>query len=251
VIRDRIIEVANAIRSARYPDADAVLAAGSILRGEGTASSDLDLVVVYARLPSAYRESFRFEGYPVEAFVHDPETLTYFSLEVDRPAGVPVLAQMIAEGVEIPSPNDLSCALKKQAAGVIVAGPPALDAETEQRLRYAVTDMLDDLRSPRSRAELIGTAAQLYGHLADYHLRRLGLWSARGKAIPRTLHRVDPDLCARYGRSFDRLFEQSDPSEVIQLAEELLEAAGGLLFDGYRADAPPTWRQTPLDSRLE
>ena len=26
-------------------------------------------------------------------------------------------------------------------------------------------------------------------------------------------------------------------------AEELLQADGGLLFDGYRLDAPPEWRQ--------
>jgi len=73
-VDNRIIGVANAIRSDRYPDAVAVFAAGSIVRGEGTASSDLDLVVVHASLPCAYRESFRFDGYPVEAFVHDDLT---------------------------------------------------------------------------------------------------------------------------------------------------------------------------------
>ena len=33
------------------------------------------------------------------------------------------------------------------------------------------------------------------------------------------------------------------PDAVIALAEELLQADGGLLFDGYRLDAPPEWRQ--------
>lgn len=54
-------------------------------------------------LPCAYRESFTFGGYPVEAFVHDPATLEYFFLEVDRPSGVPALAQMVVEGIEIPA----------------------------------------------------------------------------------------------------------------------------------------------------
>ncbi len=70
-----ILRVAGLVRDRRYADAAAVFAAGSIVRGEGTAFSDLDLVVVYPRLPCAYRKSFRCEGYPVEAFVHDPETL--------------------------------------------------------------------------------------------------------------------------------------------------------------------------------
>jgi predicted nucleotidyltransferase len=77
-----ITDVVNRIRSERYGDADVVFLAGSIVRGEGSLFSDLDLVVVYTRLACAYRESFRFAGYPVEAFVHDPETLEYFFMEV-------------------------------------------------------------------------------------------------------------------------------------------------------------------------
>ena len=179
----------------------------------------------------------------MEAFVHDPETLEYFFLEMDRPSGVPALPQMVVEGIEIPAPNDVSLALKQRAAAVIAAGPPALDAETEQRWRYAVTDLLDDLRDARSDDERVGTGARLYEQLADYHLRRQGLWSAKGKAIPRTLQRADPDLCARYCRSFDNMFKLGDAQAVIRLAEDLLQAGGGLLFEGYRADAPPTWRK--------
>jgi predicted nucleotidyltransferase len=62
---ERIIDVANAIRAERYEDAAAVFAAGSIVRGHGTPFSDLDLVVVYAQLPCAYRESFRSGGYTI------------------------------------------------------------------------------------------------------------------------------------------------------------------------------------------
>jgi predicted nucleotidyltransferase len=242
---ERIIDVANAIRSDRYRDAAAIFAAGSIIRGEGTPSSDLDLVVVYAGLPAAYRESFRFEGYPVEAFVHDPETLEYFFVEVDRPSGVPALPQMVLEGIEIPEPTAVSRALKQRAAAIIEAGPPALDTDTEQRMRYFISDLLDDLRTPRSRDELIGTGARLYEQLADYHLRRRLLWSAKGKAIPRVLRQADPALCARYGDAFAVLFSQGDPQPVIHLAEDLLREAGGLLFEGYRADAPTAWRRRP------
>ena len=61
---ERIIDVANAIRADRYKDAVAIFAAGSIIRGEGTPFSDLDLVVVYAQLPCACRESFVRAGFP-------------------------------------------------------------------------------------------------------------------------------------------------------------------------------------------
>lgn len=240
-----IIDLANAIHADRYTDAVAVFAAGSIVRGEGTAFSDLDLVVIYAHLPCAYRESFRCGGYPVEAFVHDPETLEYFFLEVDRPSGVPTLPQMVVEGIEIPGPSEMSHALKRRAAAVIAAGPPPLDTAGERRMRYFVSDLLDDLRAPRSHEEVIGAGARLYEQLADYHLRRRGLWSAKGKAIPRTLRRADPALGAAYCSAFAELFGRGDPQAVIRLAEDLLRESGGPLFDGFRADAPPAWRRGP------
>jgi len=246
----RVVDLANAIRCERYPDAGAVLAAGSIVRGEGTAYSDLDLVVIHARLDCAYRESFTRDGCPVEAFVHDPETLEYFFFEVDRPTGIPSLPHMVMEGVEIPAPNELTRAMKQMAASLMAAGPPALDEESERRARYGVTDLVDDLRDARSHDERIGTGSRLFEQLADYHLRRLGLWSARGKALPRALRRVDPGLCERYCRSFDSLFKSGDAGEVIRLAEDLLRPAGGLLFEGYRSDAPPGWRTSEHDTTL-
>jgi len=75
----------------RYGDAAVVFLAGSIMRGEDTDTSDLDLVVVNERIDAAFRESFRYAGWPVEAFVHDPEALRFFFLHVDRPAGCPHL----------------------------------------------------------------------------------------------------------------------------------------------------------------
>ena len=80
-MQDELITVTSEIRAERYPRSDVIFLAGSLVRGGGTATSDLDLVVVFERLPSAYRESFQFRQWPVEAFVHDPETLRYFSSE--------------------------------------------------------------------------------------------------------------------------------------------------------------------------
>jgi predicted nucleotidyltransferase len=241
-MNEQIMATAEAIRAERYAQCCAFFVAGSLIRNEGTAYSDLDLVVVYPRLKCAYRESFQFGGYPVEAFVHDPETLEYFFVEVDRPSGVPALPQMVAEGLEVPEPSDLSRALKQRATAIIEMGPPLLDAEGEQRLRYAVTDVLDDLRGARSYEELMGTGSQLYEALANYYFRSMGLWSARGKAIPRGLVRADSTLCAAYCRSFESLFRNGDTRQVIDLAEDMLRARGGPLFDGYKSDAPEAWR---------
>lgn len=241
---DEVIDTARLIRDQRYPQTAAAYASGSYIRGEATPYSDIDLVVVYASLPNAYRESFTFNNFPVEAFVHDPETLRYFILEVDRPSGTPMLAQMIVEGIEIPGPNALSRSLKEFAAADIAAGPPPLSPDDRRGYRYAITDLIDDLRQPRSEAELMATGTRLYGSLANYYLRMNDFWSAAGKSIPRVLRRANEELSARFISSFQALFQKGEIGSVLTLAAEILEPDGGFLFDGYRLDAPPGWRKS-------
>ncbi len=242
-LRSRLTKVAKEILKSRYPDAIVIFLAGSIVRGEGTRYSDLDLVVIFDQLPTAYRESFYFQGFPVEAFVHDPETLNYFFFELDRPSGIPSLAQMILEGIELPEPSGLSQRLKRLAASVIEMGPPDLSEEDVRKLRYNITSLVDDVREPRSKDELLASGAELYEALADYYFRTNNLWSAKGKAIPRILKQANDDLCSRYCNSFEELFSDGQPEKVIALVEELLAANGGFLFDGHRLDAPKDHRR--------
>lgn len=242
-MRQRVLDIAETVRGSRYPGAAVVMAAGSLVRGVGTAYSDLDLVVIFEHLEGAYRESFREADLPVEAFVHDPETVHYFLMDVDRPSGIPSLAQMILDGVELPAATPLSRSVKDLARIVMAAGPPRLGADDVRRLRYAITDIVDDLRAPRSEHELTATAADLYSALANYYLRTKGLWSAKGKAIPSVLDLADHGLAARFSAAFGSLFRGAGTTEVVTLAEEILAPAGGFLFEGFRLDAPPAWRR--------
>ncbi len=250
VTRDDAVEAAKEIGRDRYPGASVMFAAGSIVRGEGTPHSDLDLVVVFASLAAAYRESFLYDRLPVEAFVHDPATLRYFFADVDGRSGVPSLPAMVHEGIEIPYPTQLSAALKASAASILSGGPQALTESDERRLRYGVSDLIDDIRSPATADELMATGARLYEELANYHLRANRLWSGARKGIPRALARADAVLASRYTRAFADLFERHDPSAVLALAEELVRPAGGFLFAGYRLDAPPEWRRSREGSRI-
>jgi hypothetical protein len=240
---DSVIAAATHVARERYPGALAVFAAGSLVRGEGTAHSDLDLVVVFRQLPNAYRESFFFGQLPVEAFVHDLETLNFFFFEIDRPSGFPMLPEMVAEGVEIPEPTADSQSLKRLASSVIAMGPPALSDAARARWRYEITDTLDDLRAPRSRDELVAAGSQLYQALADFYFRTNGRWSAKGKSIPRKLASTNRELADRYHLAFRKLFESGNVAPVVALADELLQDAGGPLFDGYKLQAPPEWRK--------
>jgi hypothetical protein len=158
----------------------------------------------------------------IYALVHDPETLNYFLFEVDRPAGIPALAQMILEGVEVPKPSDLSRSLKQLATSVMQLGPLRLSEEDIRKLRYDITSLADDIRQPRSRNELVAAATELYEALANYYLRTNGRWSAKGKSIPRILRQADADLWLRFARCFDELFAHGRPETVVALVEEIL-----------------------------
>ncbi|MEM9804851.1 MAG: nucleotidyltransferase domain-containing protein [Cyanobacteria bacterium P01_D01_bin.56] len=243
-MRDELIAIATKIQQDHYPNADVIFLAGSVIRGEGTATSDLDLVVVFQQLPAAYRESFRFEGWPVEAFVHDPETLRYFFFEADKPTGVPSLPAMVSEGIEIPQPSQLSRELKQLADDVLAAGPPVWDQDAMDRSRYTLTELIDDIRAPRSRAELIATGTQLYDAVADHYLRSRNLWSAKGKTIPRRLQHVSPQFADQFEESFADLFINGETDKLIGLVENMLAPDGGWLFEGYKLVAPVSWRKT-------
>lgn len=234
--------VANEIWQQRYLDAKALFLCGSVIRGEETRFSDLDIVVVFEKLDYAWRESFCHKDWPVEVFVHDFQTLKYFFYEMDAKSGCPSLPQMVAEGIAIPEATECSESLKQLARKVLDAGPPFLTADERDRKRYGITDLVDDIREPRSSAELMASGAKLFEQLADYYFRSKNLWSATGKTIIRRFHAVDPELGKRYEHAFRELFAEANPAPCIALSEEILRDSGGPLFDGYRLDAPASWK---------
>jgi len=240
---DSLIGVTREIHRDRYITANVILLAGSHVRGTATRYSDLDLVVIFDQLPNAYRESFYASGFPVEAFVHDPETLYFFLTESDRPTGMASLAQMIIEGIEVPGSSVLSTEMKALASMAYGQGPPRLTAHQIDDIRYRITGLIDDIRDPRSHAELLATGTELYNEVANFRLRTSGEWGAKGKSIPWRLSESDPDFAQRYVSAFETLFTLKRPADAIRLAEEIIEPFGGLHFDGYRREASPAARK--------
>lgn len=216
--------------------------AGSVVRGDATAYSDLDLVVVFERVENAQRRSFTFEGWPVEAFIHDPQTLEYFFREVDRPSGVPSLPNMVSESIEIPGDTKCGSLLKDLASRILEEGPIPWGQRERENSRYAISDMVEDIREPRNSAELRIVVSTLYSAIADHFLRSQNQWSAKGKSIPRRLMSVDAEFHKRFAEAFDVAFTSEDTTAVIRLCEHVLEPDGGFLFQGYTRDAPKEWR---------
>ncbi len=217
--------------------------AGSVVNGEGTFYSDLDIVVIYGKLDQAYRESFIFDEWPIEAFVHDPETLKYFFEEVDAKSGAPSLMNMVLYSEPIPEASMLVDELRQLAQEVLLKGPPAWDKDLIDRARYELTDLLDDLREPRDSAEKMATLCALYPKVANFYLRSSAKWSGSNKGIIRQLKSEYPEFFKDFDRRFQSAFRDSSTSGIIVLVESILAPFGGLLFDGYKLDAPKDWRK--------
>lgn len=238
---NEILKLADEALASRYPDADSAFVAGSFMRGEGSATSDIDLVVLHSSLAQAYRESFIFQGIPVETFVHDPETLSWF-LEQDRKDGRPALTGMLIEGVLIGPRQDTGRDFKKRASQMFAEGPPSLDTNAIERLRYAITDKLDDLEIDRTAAERIAIGAALYPLLVELALRGSGRWNGSGKWHARLLNQMDVSVARQVETAFLNLYDGSDTQAVLRLADKVLKQHGGRLFAGYHSDAPADWR---------
>ncbi len=82
----------------RYVEAKAVFRVGSVAANHGTNASDLDLVILYERVPKAYREAFVYDGWPIDAFIHDLNTLRYFCDKLEASDGKLALINMIPTG---------------------------------------------------------------------------------------------------------------------------------------------------------
>lgn len=235
------LTIAKAIVESRYGGAAFAYVAGSIMRGQGTYLSDIDLVVVFDRLEAARRESFVVEGIPVEAFVHDPATLAWF-VEDDVARGRPSILNMIAEGVVIGRDQDRAEPSRAAVSARLADGPLPLSATALNALRYQITDAVDDLRGKRSASEVMAIGVMLHPKLVELALRGRGHWNGTGKWAPRLLAKMDEGVSDRFNTAFHVLFAKGDVGPVIALAEAELAPHGGWLFDGDRREAPATWR---------
>ncbi len=235
-------ETAIKIYQDKFPRAKVLLLAGSVIRGEATEHSDLDIVVVFEHLKSAYRESFIFEGWPVEVFVHDQNTLKYFFEKIDGPSGVPSLPNMVLEGQEISNQPDFTNALKLMAKDFLEAGPPAWTKDDMDRNRYLITDLCDDLRSPRSYQEMVGTLGQLQEHLTHFYFRSQRKWTGKGKTMAKRWNQDNPTLANEFFDALAAAYKTEESSRIINFSEKILTPFGGWGFSGHRMEAPEKWR---------
>ncbi len=235
----------------RYPDPKAIFWAGSVSVNQGTSASDLDLVIVFEEVAHAYREAFIYDGWPIDAFIHDLDTLRYFCGKLEASDGKPALINMILQGQEILGQNSVSIEAKAIAGSALAKGPDALNQVQVDKERFLITDILDDIKSPKNKEEQIISAVHLFEPMLQFYFRATRKWTASGKSLIRLLKQENPELAEEWTTAFEGLVETGDAMAVETVVTKILEPHGGFLWAGFRSDAPADWKECDENQILD
>ncbi|GEN54964.1 nucleotidyltransferase domain-containing protein [Halobacillus faecis] len=227
----KALEAAKVVVRERFLECDAALLAGSVVRGEETSTSDLDIVIFDSKVASSFRESFYAGEWPVEVFVHHWSSYREF-FESDCERGQPSMPRMVAEG-QILKWDDRLEIVKNEAVDLLKEGPAPWSEETLLLKRYFLTDALDDFVGCTDRGEALFIASKLAEQTSEFHLRMSGQWSGASKWMARSLRSYDATFAERLIQCFDHFYKYGEKEGVVELVDEVLHPYGGRLFEGF------------------
>ena len=214
-----------------FPRSQAAVLAGSVVRGEETPTSDLDIVIFDKDIEAAYRETHIEYGWPIEVFVHSLTSYqAYFRSDAERAR--PSLPLMVAEGIVLKDSGILST-IKNEAAVLLNEGPASWSEKTVTLKRYMLTDALGDLIGTQNEAEALFIANTLAESLHEFVLRTNRQWIGHSKWIVRALKQFDEDFANRFVEAFDVFYKSGNREGIIRITDEVLAPFGGRLLEGY------------------
>ena len=213
---------------------------GSIVRGNATATSDLDITVLLPGPPAPYRDSIMFGGWPVELFVHTERrsrtTARRIKIVASRRSCDWSASRSSCSTPTAPAP------LQQECAAEVAAGPrPLLTGE------LACAGTGSPTCSPTSRAstdhgELAAISARC-GRTRPAAAHRTGHWTGTGKGLRRELRRTTRRRRRRTEPTSSTGCAPSiagDPGPLISVCDRVLDRFGGRHFDGHRLGGETT-----------
>jgi predicted nucleotidyltransferase len=214
-----------------FPAATVAVVAGSTARGTRTATSDIDLLLVgpaemFGDDKDSVAATYEFEGEIIEVFAYTLEGFERWAR-----AGVrehrPVIVDMLQAGVPVRSEAPYQH-LRVRWEPIMRLGP-APDAHELDLLRYAVTDLLDDLADATDPLEARLIASALFEKTSVLLLLAHHRWIGTGKYLARRLREWD----AGRAEKLSAPFIHSDWSLFMDAVVAELDQLGGRLQAGF------------------
>ncbi|WP_217183570.1 nucleotidyltransferase domain-containing protein [Streptomyces sp. AC495_CC817] len=222
--------VAERFIAERFPRATIAVIAGSTARGDRTATSDIDLLLIGEGLfdGSAQSEAstHAFGGEIFEVFAYTPEGFREWA-ERGIQGHRPVIVHMLVDGIAIREDDRLD-ELRAHWSAVLAEGPRLSTAEALHR-RYVITDVLDDYRDATDALELRVLSSVLFERTAELMLLTAGRWIGAGKWLPRRLRALSADRA----EALSGPFIAGDHAAFAERVEDELRRAGGRVQAGH------------------
>ncbi len=176
----------------RY-DPIAIIVTGTILRGNPSPTSDLDMWVLWDD-PRRQRAQKRFNGVPAEIFVNPPSRVQRY-FDEQRGEGKPITAHMVSTGYVLYDGDPVLGEIREQAAKELAHGPEVSD-EALIAQRYRAATLLEDgfdiaIDDPAGATMLMSGAVEM---LVCAQYLAAGHWLPRDKEVVARLHEVDSTL---------------------------------------------------------
>ncbi|MDO6848087.1 nucleotidyltransferase domain-containing protein [Priestia megaterium] len=214
-----------------YPHCQGALLAGSVVRGEATHTSDLDIVIFDENFTSSFRESLIEFGWAIEVFAHSLTSYQAF-FKSDCKRARPSLPRMISEGIILVDKGVVQ-SIKEEANHLLEKGPEKWSEETIKLKRYFISDALDDLIGSSNTGESLFIVNTLAYITHEFVLRTNGYWIGDSKWIVRSLNNYNEGFSKEFVEAFEIFYKTGSKDKVIQLVDKVLEPHGGRLFEGF------------------
>lgn len=229
------IDAAKQFVDKYFPNCVGALLAGSVVRGEATDTSDLDIIIFDDKISASFRQSIIEWNWPIEVFVHSLSSYKYY-FEADYKRSRPSLPRMVSEGIILKNLGVIE-PIKAEAKSILDTGPEKWTQEVIQLKRYFITDVLEDFIGASNRGEELMIANTLTFLIQEFVLRSNGCWVGSSKWIIRELNNLDAVFTSQFIEAFDQFYKRGDKSKVLELVDQILFPYGGRLFEGFRLDS--------------
>jgi len=225
-------DAARAFVATHFPDCLAAVLFGSVARGEATATSDLDIIIVANEDISPYRKSYREYGWFIEAFVGGRK---YNEEKIRRIHGrhIPSFLASYAESVILKDQHDFARDLQEKAIAILKRGPDELTSQEIDTYRYVITDWLDDFVDSKSYEESLFIAYDLAAKVGEFLLAYNRNWIGERKWLYRALQKLDQGLADHLIEELKSFYQTGSKEGLIGIVVRVLDLAGGKLYEGY------------------
>jgi hypothetical protein len=224
------VSVARSFVDHAHPAADLSILGGSAGTGKATATSDLDIVILYPNGNSNYAETTQYQGWVVEAFVHTPDSIAFW-YEKEKAARCAVLGDICVRGVLLTDKGGGE-SLQQHARHYMEQGPEPLSNSERDIRRYDLSNSLDDLLGTTDHAEKYATSTDVFNQAVELLLSHEGAWLGKGKWMVRRLEQLPHSQLALQLLNWAGS-SQHDATELVEIASEVLRRAGGYVMEGF------------------